>query len=38
MKPIRMVGMAASALAFLINMTSPPAMAGQTDVEAGQAL
>ncbi|BBQ03346.1 hypothetical protein BSFA1_84740 (plasmid) [Burkholderia sp. SFA1] len=38
MKPIRMVGLAASALACLIDMTSPPAMAGQTDVEAGQAL
>lgn len=38
MKPIRMIALAASALACLTDMTSPPARAGQTDVEAGQAL
>ncbi|MGY6126808.1 c-type cytochrome (plasmid) [Paraburkholderia strydomiana] len=38
MKPISMIALAASALACLIDMTSPPAMAGQLDVEAGQAL
>ncbi|EIM99929.1 c-type cytochrome [Paraburkholderia hospita] len=38
MKPIRKIALAASALACLTDMTLPPAMAAQTDVEAGQAL
>jgi ubiquinol-cytochrome c reductase cytochrome c subunit len=38
MKPIRMIALAVSALACLIDMTSPPAMAVQADVHAGQGL